>query len=274
MWPDPPLATPHMRASIRCRKTIGLITWAKEALELKNRGFTLIELLVVIAIIAILAAILFPVFVGAKDKARQSTCESNMRQVGIALAMYLDNNNGKYPAAMIWPSGEMGNGVCVRWAGTLNRYVKNYNIWRCPSFKPNEGHYGYSRLNSGGTVWIPAGNPWTKFRASYAPACTSYYDTGVIQRSSPPYGDWDTPCAESNIKAPSRAIVVAHDVYDNGMFFPQFTPWWTGGREITIHLGMANYLFCDGHAKLLNFNQTENMWTRTGGPLPGWKTWP
>ena len=63
-----------------------------------RRGFTLIELLVVIAIIAILAAILFPVFARAREKARQASCASNVRQLGMAYLMYLSDNDGLYPA--------------------------------------------------------------------------------------------------------------------------------------------------------------------------------
>lgn len=104
-----------------------------------NKAFTLIELLVVIAIIAILAAILFPVFVTAKENAKLASCTSNMNQVGKALAMYLDNYNGVYPAAEIWPSGTIYNGVCKMWGATLNPYVKNYKIWTMSIISSDQG---------------------------------------------------------------------------------------------------------------------------------------
>src|SRR3569623_3055117 len=72
---------------------------------MRRRAFTLIELLVVIAIIAILAAILFPVFANAREKARQTSCLSNMGQLGKGFRMYMDDNDGTLPAAAPFPSG-------------------------------------------------------------------------------------------------------------------------------------------------------------------------
>src|SRR5579884_3680788 len=91
---------------------------------MKSKGFTLIELLVVIAIIAILAAILFPVYAKAREKARQISCESNMRQISIALLMYLQDNNEKYPC------GTQGSGV--GWAGQIDPLVKSTGAFTCP----------------------------------------------------------------------------------------------------------------------------------------------
>lgn len=88
----------------------------------KQRAFTLIELLVVIAIIAILAAILFPVFAQARDKARQTTCLSNARQVATGIALYTQDYDETYP------SSHWGIYLVL-----IQPYVKNREIWRCPS---------------------------------------------------------------------------------------------------------------------------------------------
>ncbi len=106
----------------------------------QTEGFTLIELLVVIAIIAILAAILFPVFAAAREKARQATCASNLRQVAMATNMYVRTNNGYYPDTPYTPlpSDWSGDGWPYRAGRTdlkraLAPYVKNDKVWQCPA---------------------------------------------------------------------------------------------------------------------------------------------
>src|SRR5438876_5627723 len=98
----------------------------------KQRGFTLIELLVVIAIIAILAAILFPVFAQAREKARQTMCSSNMKQMGLAVEMYRQDYDAENPFE--WPWYKLG---LFDWDHTflevLAPYTKSQQIEACPS---------------------------------------------------------------------------------------------------------------------------------------------
>src|SRR5438094_1257344 len=96
----------------------------------KRCGFTLIELLVVIAIIAILAAILFPVFAQARDKARQTACLSNMKQIAHSVTMYTGDSDETLPPGAI---GMGGQGRMWWWSDVLDPYVKNRQVWRCPS---------------------------------------------------------------------------------------------------------------------------------------------
>jgi prepilin-type N-terminal cleavage/methylation domain-containing protein/prepilin-type processing-associated H-X9-DG protein len=94
-----------------------------------RKGFTLIELLVVIAIIAILAAILFPVFAKAREKARQSSCLSNTKQVGLAIMQYAQDYDERLPAMRFLSP----DGTWFTWVNAVMPYTKNEQVFRCPS---------------------------------------------------------------------------------------------------------------------------------------------
>ena len=116
--------------------------------ERKNRGFTLIELLVVIAIIAILAAILFPAFARARENARRASCQSNLKQMGLGFAQYIQDYDGRYPYSCERPDTQTdplvldpepwlrhGNDSNENnlWPAKLQPYVKSRQIFACPS---------------------------------------------------------------------------------------------------------------------------------------------
>jgi prepilin-type N-terminal cleavage/methylation domain-containing protein/prepilin-type processing-associated H-X9-DG protein len=98
----------------------------------RARGFTLIELLVVIAIIAILAAILFPVFAKAKDKANQAACTSNLRQLGLGVLMYVQDNDERLPR-WDYGCGTSPDPYWPIWYETIQPYLKNAEMLECPS---------------------------------------------------------------------------------------------------------------------------------------------
>jgi len=130
----------------------------------KVNGFTLVELLVVIAIIGILAAILFPVFVSAKAAASMASCQSNIKQLGTAIQMYSDSNDGRLPNYSI------GNGAARRlWWEFVNPYLKAGKIYRCPALPDSQAKedirdyganarvYGYGAPYP--HLWDPAKKP-------------------------------------------------------------------------------------------------------------------
>ncbi len=108
-----------------------------------RRAFTLIELLVVIAIIAILAAILFPVFAKAREKARQSSCQSNVKQLGLAFMQYTQDYDEKWPS-MFWNSGWQP-AASGYWGGEIAPYIKNTQIFKCPSKTDSTCSYIYNQ---------------------------------------------------------------------------------------------------------------------------------
>jgi prepilin-type N-terminal cleavage/methylation domain-containing protein len=112
-----------------------------------KRGFTLIELLVVIAIIAILAAILFPAFARARESARRISCASNMRQLGSAIAQYVQENDE------IMPTGQQNNPL-LSWRPIIFPFMNDANIYRCPS-NPNGTQTADNAITNG----IPFNTP-------------------------------------------------------------------------------------------------------------------
>lgn len=103
-----------------------------------RRGFTLIELLVVIAIIAILAAILFPVFAQAREAARKTSCMNNSKQMGTAINMYVQDYDETYPQAYWYKNDAGDSGGYMQWTGMIQPYAKNASMFVCPS-DPNKG---------------------------------------------------------------------------------------------------------------------------------------
>ncbi len=187
-----------------------------------RKGFTLIELLVVIAIIAILAAILFPVFARAREKARQSSCLSNVKQIALGVLMYAQD----YDERLLAYRSET---VKISWVTLIDPYVKNSQVWYCPSY----GNVGV------GYGWNYEFIVWHKLAEFGRPSETMMFgDSGghVLYRPGR-YGYAPNPS----------------DIY------------WQYNMLGVRHNGGGNLGFVDGHAKWYHENQymySHDLWSR------------
>lgn len=139
-----------------------------------RRGFTLIELLVVIAIIAILAAILFPVFARAREKARQTSCLSNMKQIALAQLMYVqDYDERTVRWSGYWDAGEYNPPQFSYWYAYIIPYTKNQQIFLCPSANDKALDPGNAPANTYlCTYAVSNGYPQQALAAFHTPAAT------------------------------------------------------------------------------------------------------
>lgn len=225
-----------------------------------KEGFTLIELLVVIAIIAILAAILLPALGAAREAARSAYCKNNLKQIGLAIFMYKNDNNDYYPQAAADMCWLRPDGNHWRWHGfrknlsdpfdptmsVLFPYYQNGEIKKCPSFREHTyltsgagafelgtGGYGYSDQYVGGS---PGADPW------------------AVEKSA----------RDSQILRPTNVIMMSdaafYDPTNKRLIEYSFctAPYWEAWGSPADpsmhfrHLGQANVSFCDGHVEAMS----------------------
>ena len=241
-------------------------------LRRRTSAFTLIELLVVIAIIAILAAILFPVFAQAREKARQASCASNLRQIGVAFLMYQQDYDDRLPdrrdlkITLGYRKDDAGNGWGGAWPPSdprggwaitvLDPYIKNGAIWSCPSIA--------------GSILGTAPQVVQRTAAAASPATPSRYWLWRFDRP-------DEPIPLTNAWGKSEQqlvddIVAANDPTINPRqpsgpadvelavdpYFPRTissVPANLKGRA--VHMGGRNRVFLDGHVKYLRDARTD-----------------
>lgn len=268
---------------------IDFSTPKRRPMDRKEHGFTLIELLVVIAIIALLAAILFPVFARARENARRATCQSNLKQIGIGLIQYTQDNDGYLVAALMKdPTNHYW-----RWMDVAYPYIKNTQVFSCPSDSnneaggnnPNNNAYVYPSTMPGGNIhggystgnyainnayevgqplsttspsafmyFDPSGNPQ---RPPNDPAPSYYYQVHESQLQVPATTAWvmDSNDAFDGIAANTNqfSITWATDtnvaVDSTGLRFTSTDPQTGGSGIIARHLDTINALYCDGHVK-------------------------
>ncbi len=227
------------------------------------RGFTLIELLTVIAIISLLAAILFPVFAQAREKARQASCLSNMKQVGLAVLQYNQDSDETYPPSFY----KLSSGACsasltpVSWPRLLAAYAKDTGIYRCPSVAETPGNtpgtgdspatrfpvtYAYNHF-LGGNFCIVSGSslPATVRAAS----TVMLVDGGAAPEQGADPVRWKAKrsATAADPAAPDTLGRSPYLLVHAGTFPPISTDDY--GAPLARHQGRTNVLWADGHAK-------------------------
>jgi len=249
------------------------LTLSRAAFTNARSAFTLIELLVVIAIIAILAAILFPVFAQAREKARQAACLSNTRQLALGVMQYAQDYDETLPVAGV--NAQLRG----RWQGQIYPYVKNADVFTCPNAASNR--------------WVPpaAGQLGTNDRGGYGWNFALFADgTGQPNTNVAP------GFALGSIAKPAETIIIGDTGFDSNTgsttvgwvmlaadprktnansfnqpgLYPQFrhhtqaTKSVTGGLALPIE-GRANFCFLDGHSKSLSTAQAMQSATTENG---------
>ena len=192
----------------------------------RRTGFTLIELLVVIAIIAILAAILFPVFARAREKARQTSCLNNIKQIGTAVMMYVQDYDEKFVTTDdYW-----------RWYTPMMPYVMNSQIFKCPSLGGDAGNQYTDYVING---IFAHGIAQAKIKRA----------AGTImvgeRRENSPYDGYH-PWPSNGTSWTDTSAYTASDGHN----------WFVSHLSQDRHNGGCNYAFADGHGKWYNWGQT------------------
>jgi prepilin-type N-terminal cleavage/methylation domain-containing protein/prepilin-type processing-associated H-X9-DG protein len=225
------------------------IVTLEDSMKNSQRGFTLIELLVVIAIIAILAAILFPVFAKAREKARQASCSSNEKQLGLAFLQYIQDNDETFPN-----SNNGGSSNILGWGDAIFPYVKSTGVYHCPDGGPTSDNF-----------------------ANTSPPFTTYQMNAMVGSQSGETPD-DGGQTAAALQQPTSTILITDDGgysavcaepwndgagFDgpqcSGLIVPQYgthncghttIDWSPGGNgAMQRHTGGGNIAYTDGHVK-------------------------
>ena len=248
----------------------------------ESKGFTLIELLVVIAIIAILAAILFPVFAQARESARQTSCLSNEKQITLGMLQYLQDYDETFPkyyydtpenATKVDPNGGGYLDAHMGWDEACQPYIKNKQIMFCPSASsPGNDYFGCAGATSKAGCPSPnkSDSDWTG-SLNYTTNCRLTGRTnGQVQKLAA-------------LSYPSQTILLSENGDQGSMSAcrTEIDEWGWAGRQdqamvqqatgqkpapLARHKGGANYGYSDGHAKWINASSLGLKKDATGQP--------
>ena len=216
-----------------------------------RRGFTLIELLVVIAIIAILAAILFPVFAQARESARRASCISNLKQLSLATLMYCQDYDDTFPAACSYAGQPWMEPpyYCIAFKDCLDPYVKNQQVWLCPSG---------AKIDPAVTTSFGGNSYWF-------PSCSSIYGPFWAVRNL-------AGVSLAAVTRPSDVVLLvdACPVWHsrNGYTAAQFWDAQQSG-QVLGGIWVSNFAFVDGHAKTFSYTELQAYFDKFGAVAGG-----
>jgi len=237
----------------------------------RRKGFTLIELLVVIAIIAILAAILFPVFAQAREAARKASCQSNLKQLATACIMYAND----YDNQMVTGGGDCHGSPSgcnkasnplpgLQWQWVVQPYVKNWGLYICPSDPRNHGPTGTG-----------------------VPVSYSVNNLGLMD-----LGNWVSGVNEAKIDRPADTVLLGdggnggwfnngdNGTADSNRMVGDYTLWnqwdrfartdagWNWSDKLPRHGDGNNYAFVDGHVKFFRARPPSQVGCKMGNSVP------
>jgi len=230
----------------------------------KHKGFTLIELLVVIAIISVLASILFPVFARARENARRTSCLSNLKQIGLGLMMYMQDFDGLYPARCYSTKNNTenpGDSTSCSSASTpqmlfpvvsgsrwfFGAYIKDHDVFQCPSYGNTANSYGYNIVAGHPTLYLGA-KALSESMMQYPSEMVAFMDSTRAREVYPPQYNSGVLWQTSFCRTPDQTTCAVADQHY--------------GR----HLDGMNASYMDGHAK---WHKVDYYWNN-GQNKPVW----